>query len=168
MKRFLVFPIFSALMGILVFSLSYYLGTAIIFQQSSLDLFLFMMSITVTHTLFYALFLGALIGLSLATWDLLRNRHDQSSTQRLIANSLCCMGYAFLFMLTNAAFYTAATRLQPNIINVNSWIASSLVFSLLFINFTAILWAVIRSITTGDVLTPHVLLRKLRQRTRLE
>ena len=37
----------------------------------------------------------------------------------------------------------------------------------LLLNFTAIIWAAIRSITTDDVFTPRVLRDKLRERARL-
>ena len=166
MKRFLVFPAFAALSGTLFFLVSYVEGSSVIFQQLSSDYIYHVAPFIINIILPYSLSLGLFVGLLLALWDLLRNRHDQSSVARLPGNFFWIVVYTVPFVIANGVVYIFLSHLMP-LFNIDSWMAMLTFWNFLLLNLTAITWAAIRSITTGDVLTPRVLRDKLRERSRL-
>ena len=110
--------------------------------------------------------LGLLAGFVFAIWDLIRNKNDCSSVKRLPLNLLYCGFYAFCLCIANASLgllILSALKSGSPIIPIV--VALQFLGAFAF-NFTAILWAAIRSITTDDVLTPRVLRAKIRERAR--
>ena len=83
---------------------------------------------------------------------------------RLLKNFSWCLGYALLLSIPNHAIGVMA--LYDYIFDTRLMVLP--LFSVILFDFTAILWAAIRSITTNDVLTPRVLRAKLRQRAQLQ
>ncbi len=172
MKRFLVLPMILSFIGTL-FCPIYYFETLL----AQWPAYTFPFAITLREkVLFYLLpvalygaMIGAFVGLGMGLWDLLRNRTNQSATTRVIANLFWCSCYALTLILANRVF--AQIALLFNNSNSAGSIRSGIMLfwwlGTLLLNFTAIIWAAIRSITTNDILTPRVLRDKLRERARL-
>ena len=115
----------------------------------------------------YGLMVGVFSGVALAAWDMLRNRRDESSLARLGGNLFWCGCYALLLNLINGAL-SALASIQAPATPPATWILMLPFISAALVGITAILWSVIRSITTDDALTPRVLRDKLRERSRLQ
>ncbi len=111
---------------------------------------------------------GAVVGCALASWDIIRNRREATAARRLTTNLAWCLFYAALLLGFNGAiiaaisfFYYAPQKSMPP----QPFIFTP-ILSIPIINFIAVMWAAIRSIQTDDILTPRVLLAKLRERAR--
>lgn len=174
MKRFLMFPVILGMLGaffivicavqgilpqipyINVFSVP---GRISIWKQLS-DLFF--------DSWKYGLITGFILGFLLAAWDFIRNPRSNKLSSFLIFNLLFCIAFGFILTTFNMALmygvslYYAKLKIKPPTLFL-IWPF----FSAAVLNFTAIMWAAIRSITTDDILTPRVLLAKLRDRSRL-
>ncbi len=102
------------------------------------------------------------MGVVLAVWDRIFNRLANKKVL-LSQNLFWCLFYALLFSIPNHALGLIYLYGYTSI----RIFGTLPLISLLLLNFTAILWAAIRSITTDDILTPRVLRDKLRRSSRL-
>ena len=120
------------------------------------------------HYVFKGSFTGIPIGFLLGFWDMVRNRQNQISLLRLAGNFFWCIPIGFLLSVVNSFLFDALSSFW---VNNNSfppdWFTISSYLAVGIPNFTAIIWAAIRSITTDDVLTPRVLRDKLRRSSRI-
>lgn len=105
---------------------------------------------------------GIIVGVVLAVWDRIFNRLANKKVL-LSQNLFWCLFYALLFSIPNHALGLIYLYGYTSI----RIFGTLPLISLLLLNFTAILWAAIRSITTDDILTPRVLRDKLRRSSRL-
>ena len=115
----------------------------------------------------YGFAIGVLLGLCLAFWSFLLNKYDESAITRLLPNLCWCGCYALLLNSINELLIFAVANQIASGFNLPIWLLLIPFVCALSINFTAILWAAIRSIQTDDVLTPRVMRDKLRERARL-
>ena len=173
MRRFLIFPLISAIVGALfpVFCMA----------QGMIPMLPIKFAFAANNGIGIENFLGdifaetwkpgaiasAVFGGVLALWDLVRNRRDLTAANRLAVNLAWCLFYAVLFIGANgvlvaaiALSYAQQKTAPPQMFTYWPFLSAAL------INFTAILWAAIRSIQTDDVLTPRVLREKLRRSSR--
>ncbi len=115
---------------------------------------------------------GFAIGIGIALWDAILNRRDKNGHHRLLPNLFWCVCYLSLFIAVNAVVIAIMLSYNKPSFATGSNSPEDLapaifVWGTFLLNFTAIAWAAIRSITTDDVLTPRVLRDKLRERARL-
>lgn len=173
MKRFIIFPIVLGFCGALLPLVCYVESTLALYPlfvawSSNLNNDIWqLLSDAWDATWLYGISIGLLGGITLAIWDLLRNRHKERSLILLLPNLLWCNFYVLIINIINAGIFalltTQITFGSPSL----QWILKLPFASAALLNFTAILWAAIRSITTKDILTPRVLRDKLRERSRL-
>lgn len=177
MKRFVVFPLVLGFCGAFFSIVSW--GEGVVAQWPVFPVGPFPSIFDLAKDVFeatmpYGVAVGIAAGIGLAVWDQVRNRDRQNSEQLLLANLFWCLFYASLIVAINCAICAVTLLLTFDFtrFNLNR---SPLLMGLLtavfivhtLLNFTAILWAAIRSITTDDVLTPRVLQGKLREHARL-
>jgi len=120
--------------------------------------------------------LGALFGFGVALWDWLHNRRRDpqgwKTSARLIGNSIWCGVYALAVMVMTDALLIALLKAEGVPKTLSSaqealfivWPTTAAIGMLL----SATLWATIRTITTDDVLSPRVLVGKMRHSVKLE
>lgn len=177
MKRFIVFPLALGVVGAFFPLVSW--GEGVIAQWPVFPVGPFpgifgLAKDVFAATMPYGVAVGAAMGIGLAVCDKVRNRNRYNSAQLLLANLFWCLLYATLIAAINCAL-CAVTLLLTIDFTQFPFAGSSPLLRLLagiFVlhsvsNFTAILWAAIRAITTDDVLTPRVLRDKLRRSSRL-
>ena len=173
MKRFILFPIAISILGI-IFPISVWLIATALYLPiiARINIMLwsqlsFRFLDVVNFGWLYGFWIGLLLGVALSCGDILHNRHNEEACSRLISNVLWCGCYAILINLTNAMLNTIILSQLSIGVTPGDWILTLPIFGVALLNFTAIIWASIRSITTDDILTPRVLRDKLRERARL-
>lgn len=177
MKRLLMFPLVLGIAGAFFPVVSWLEGVIAqwpVFLVGAFPSIINLIKDAFAETMPYGVAAGATAGIGFAFWDKVRNRDRQNSTQLLLANLFWCLFYASLVIAINCAICAVTLLLTFDFTRFNLD-RSPLLMGLLtavfvlhtLLNFTAILWAAIRSITTDDVLTPRVLRNKLRERSRL-
>lgn len=107
---------------------------------------------------------GALLGLVAGVFDVVRNRARPRSGSQLLENVAWCLLYAHAVIAVNVALVSwwllhSGMRIGP--LGLTVWLPGALWL-------LALTWATIRTIATDDVLTPRVLLLKLRRSSTLE
>ncbi len=107
---------------------------------------------------------GLVAGLALTFWYWPRIQSKDRMDAHFWKNIFWCLCYACLPSIPNCIIGVMA--LYDYIFDTRLTVLPFI--SIILFNFTAIVWAAIRSITTNDVLTPRVLRDKLRQRARLQ
>lgn len=173
MKRFVIFPLIMGIAGALfpisvwLIATSLYLPAIARFNVMLWSQFLFPFLDVVNFGCLYGFSVGLVLGIVLSCWDIFRNCRSEKAYSRLLANIMWFGCYAILINLMNAISNALALFLFANRATPADWILMTPIFGVALINFAAILWAAIRSITTDDILTPHVLRDKLRERSRL-
>ena len=180
MKRFVVFPFVLGICGALFLPicwvesiLAQYPIWKIAFQGPAFQTFISRFLIT---TFWLGLIVGATSGIYFAFWDRMRNGRNETTTERLPANLFWCLLYATFITALDCTISNLLLHFNPTLIQYPggplwlwiTWLIRFTAVGALLLNFTAILWAAIRSIQTDDVLTPRVLLAKLRERARLQ
>ena len=175
MKRFLVFPLvlgicgalfstfcFAQFAAVVIVGVSAAVGSANPRLSPMQDAYLHQLSTVFLSSYIVGIIFGILTGLALAIWDKVRNGPTGKKLV-LLQNISWCLFYALLFSIPNhgvGLFYLYGyTPIK--------FFGVLPIISLLLLNFTAILWAAIRSIQTDDILTPRVLRAKLRRSSRL-
>ncbi len=116
----------------------------------------------------YSVIMGVLLGVGLALFDLLRNRHRPGSemASSLLGNLWWCGLYVTAINALNTLLCLGVAKAFPG---PHAWSKQTIVplFMVGILNLSAVLWASIRSITSGDVLSPGVLRDKLRRSVHL-
>ncbi len=186
MKRFLVFPLIGAFIGSIFFLITFiegalplsqvdYFGVeagnySLHFTGYSLEFWRIKHIISNLFTGSYkqGIFIGAIVGFGFSIWDFTFNKSDEDAEDRLGLNLFWCSLYTSLIVAINIGVFHALFVNVPDIFYRYERLQTLPVVSATLLNFTAIIWAAIRSITTDDVLTPRVLRAKLRERSRLD
>jgi len=171
MNRFWVFPVVLGVVGAL-FPLGLIEGIAPMILSALLS------DPVLTHNAGVALLLklpwfitiGSGLGLIAGSFDKSVNGRRGRGGGQLVGNVAWCLLYAHVFIVVNGL--TAFCWLSKDFPfgNVSSIVAAIDILAVylpLFLWLVAILWATIRTITTDDVLSPRVLLGKLKRSTQL-
>ena len=173
MKRFWVFPLVLGLVGAIFPVFSYVEGIArgiidVLITMGTLSPFRYGLLQLWNVTWPYGLGVGFILGIGLAVGDWFRPKNlvqNSNADLRLIPNLFWCGLYVLLVNAINTAIFYALVSRNPHIETIYALGLARFAMPGI-LNLAAILWAALRSIRTDDVLTPRVLLPKLRRQTR--
>lgn len=111
-----------------------------------------------------SLVVGALVGAGFGAWDAARNGRAPRDKSQLGKNLAWCLLYAHAFIVVDMLLaYAWFTRGSPGVALTPVTAFLPALFCLV-----AVLWGTIRTVTTGDVLSPRVLGAKLRRSASVE
>jgi hypothetical protein len=124
-------------------------------------------------TMPYNVVIGLVLGLGLALFDWFHKPHRAAGkiASSLLANLWWCGFYITAINAFNTAVSLAVIKARPAAPPLNSgsrWEVLLLLLAIAILNFSAIMWAAIRSITADDVISPRVLRNKLKRSATIE
>lgn len=106
---------------------------------------------------------GVALGLVAGTVDSLRNGRTRRGARELVGNVAWCLLYAHVFIAVNAL----PSAWVSSRLGLASPVVIFLALAPFLLGLIAIAWATIRTISTDDVLSPRVLMGKLKRSTQL-